>query len=608
MTIEDLIELKESENKVEFKEAKGGNFSYNGGSRNSPPERRRCILGYITAFANEGGGYLVFGIHDKYPHIVVGTQQCLGATGKLEQDVYRDIRLRVEIRELFNESGLRVLVISIPPRPIGKVYKFEDVPLMRVGEELLPMSEQQYLKIIQEQEPDFSEKICKGLEFEDLDARAIKKLKEAYSKKQDNSQFISLSDKQALSDLDLLRGSSITFAALILVGKAEAIKKFLPQSVINLEYRNSLTQINFDNRQIFNEPYFLTIETLWDTINQRNGKVPIQQGPFIFDIPFFNKEVIREAINNAIAHRDYHKNSETVIKQFPNEMHVINAGGFPPGVTLQNLLTVNSTPRNRLLSDVMAKTGIVERSGQGIDKIYYQSLSEAKPEPDYSRTDDHQVELRLSAIVQDKAFALFIHQIQQNRKEGEKLSVLEIITLNCIRKGINYKKLDSATIKKLENEGLLERVGRTNSQRIILGKEYFIFTGNESEYSTQKPIDHTQIVIIILEHVREFGKGKMKDFEHLLRNFLTRAQVKYVIAKMVEEGLLDRTGDRKSTEYIPGEKMKKNTKILDRALELGLKEMERLGEISDIERSKSFLPESNKNDEIDSGNSSKPIR
>lgn len=581
MTLAELIKLKETENKVEFKEAKGGNFSYNSGSRVAPQERRRCILGYVTAFANEGGGHLVLGMHDKHPHLVVGSTQCTGATGKLEQDIYRDTRIRITTEELLDEKGLRVLVISIPSRPIGKVYKFEDVPLMRVGEELLPMSDEQYLKIISEQEPDFSEKICDGLAFYDLDPVAILKLKEAYSKKQDNPQFISLSNEQALSDLSLIKGNQVTYSALILVGKEEAIKKYLPQSTINLEYRNTLTQINFDNRIIFTGPYFISIDKLWDAINQRNGRVPVQQGLFIFDIPFFNKEVIREAVNNAVAHRDYRKSSEVVIKQFPTEMHVVNPGGFPLGVTIQNLLTVNSTPRNRLLSDVLAKTGVVERSGQGVDKIFYQSISEAKPEPDYSKSDDFQVELRLSGIVEDKAFALFIRQNQQSRKDDDKLSVQEIITLNRIRKGADKATLDATVLKKLEKENLVERVGKTNSQKIILSKEYFVFTGRQSEYSDGKPIDTLQIGMIIMKHIQEFGKGKMKEFEQLLAKFLTRSQVRYAVGKMVEEGMLDVRGEGKSTEYIAGKKMEEGMKIFQRAMELGIKEMQRLGELPD---------------------------
>lgn len=582
MTIQELIKLKETENKVEFKEAKGGNFSFNGGNRVSPQERRRCIIGYVTAFANEGGGHLVLGIHDAFPHKVVGTTQCSNATGKLEQDIYRETKIRITVTELFDENKKRVLVISIPSRPAGKVYKFEDVALMRVGEELLPMSEEQYLKIIQEQEPDFSEKFCDGLFFDDLDSNAILKLKEAYSKKQDNPQFLTLTNEQALQDLSLVHQNKITYAALILVGKETAIKKIIPQAAINLEYRNTLTQINFDNRQIFSEPYFLSIEKLWDAINQRNGKVPVQQGPFIFDIPFFNKEVIREAVNNAVAHRDYRKSSEVVIKQFPNELHITNPGGFPFGVNLQNLLTVNSTPRNRLLSDVLAKTGVVERSGQGIDKIFYQSISEAKPEPDYTKSDDFQVELRLSGIVEDKAFALFIRQIQTNRKDDEKLSVQEIISLNRIRKGENKNDLNATILKKMEKEGLIERVGKTNSQKIILSKEYFVFTGKQGEYTAEKPVDAYHIGMMVMNHINEFGKGKMGEFETLLSKFMTRAQIKYTVTKLVEQGMLDKKGEGRGTEYFAGEKMKEGQKIFQRAVELGFEEMKKRGELPNV--------------------------
>ena len=59
ITIEKLKKLKESEDKVEFKKGEGGNISYDGGSKPKPTDRRRCILGYVTALCNEGGGYLV---------------------------------------------------------------------------------------------------------------------------------------------------------------------------------------------------------------------------------------------------------------------------------------------------------------------------------------------------------------------------------------------------------------------------------------------------------------------------------------------------------------------------------------------------------------------
>ena len=182
-TIQQLQQMRESEDRVEFKAGEGGNVSYDGRGKTNPKDRRRCILGYVIALCNEGGGRLVIGMHDNYPHRVTGTRQAHNAIGQLESDIYRDTTIRPEIYELYDEENRRVLVIEVPSRPIGKVFKFEDVPLMRVGEELKPMSDAMYLKILQESEPDFSEKICEGLSLEDLDEEAIRVMKQGYAQR-----------------------------------------------------------------------------------------------------------------------------------------------------------------------------------------------------------------------------------------------------------------------------------------------------------------------------------------------------------------------------------------------------------------------------------------
>lgn len=580
MTITELKQLKEAENKVEFKEAKGGSYSFNGGGKTDPKERRKCIIGYVVAFANEGGGFLVFGVHDKYPHSIVGTNQCLGAIGKLEQDIYREKQIRVEVSEL-HEGSNRVLIIKIPGRPAGKVYKFEDVPLMRVGEELLPMSDEQYLKIIQEQEPDFSEKTCEGLTISDLDENAILKMKEAYAEKQKNSIFVTQSNEQCLSDLHLTRDGKLTYAALILLGKEEVIRRLLPQAAIFLEYRNDIGQITFDDRKLYYQPYFLAIEKVWDNINLRNGKVPVQEGPYIFDIPYFNQEVIREAVNNAVAHRDYRRSSEVLIKLFPQAMNVISPGGFPIGVTLKNLLTVSSTPRNRLLAEVLAKTGIVERSGQGIDKIFYQSIAEAKGIPDYTHSDDFQVELRLSAIVKDKAFALFIKQLQKDRKDKEKFSVKEILALEAVREGKDKSELEKTIVDKLVAEGLLEKYGKTSNQKVCLSKAYYSFTNKEADYTKNIPIDEGYVVMKINQYLSVWKTAKMGKFVELFEGQLSRDQVKFFIYKLADpiSGFLEFTGVGSGREYFISKKAVSGGKLIQRAIEIGLEEMKKSGEL-----------------------------
>jgi len=577
MTIEELVKLRETEDKVEFKEAKQGNYSYNGGNKLQPKDRRKCILGYVVAFANECGGKIIFGMDDNIPHKVVGSIQSKNNEGLLEENIYRDLKIRITTEILFDKENKRVLIIYVPSRPVGKVLKFEDVALMRVGEELLPMSDELYRKIINETEPDYSSNICNDLKIEDLNLSAIDKMRDAYSRKQNNKNFLTLSVEQVLIDLELMVDRKLTYAALILVGKESAIKKYLPQTSISLEYRNEESTIRFDKRDLFCEAFYLMIEKLWNAINIRNGKVPIQEGPYIFDIPFFNEEVIRESLHNAITHRNYKQNGEILIKQYPNNLIISNPGGFPIGVNLKNLLTVNSTPRNRLLCEVLLKTGIVEKSGQGVDKIIYQSLKEAKETPDYCDSDDYQVTLKLSSVVKDRAFALFLKHVQKEQKV--KLSVKEIIELEKIRSGKTREQLEDSIVEILHTKGLIEKVGKSKRVKYILSKEYYKFTGQTGKYTSQIEVNEFSVLLEIREHLNKFSKSKIGDFVDIFNNRLTRSQVRYLVSKFIEQEYLTMTGTGYNTTYSLGSKSYEQDKIVSRALELGLKEMEKLGEL-----------------------------
>lgn len=581
-SIEQLKYCKESEDKVEFKKGEHGNVAYDGGSRLKPSERRRCILGYVTALCNEKGGSLVIGMEDKYPHKVVGTRQNENSTGELEANIYRDTGIRPKIYELYEDEAEkkgRVLVIDVPPRPAGTVFKFEDVPLMRVGEELKPMSDEVYLNIIQENEPDFSQQICRDATLDDLDPDALSVLKEKYAKKQNNPIFLTLSNRQILSDLQLITDEGVTNAAVILLGKEDFIKRVYPQASVMLEYRHSESQITFDNRISYSQPFFIMIDRLWHDIDLRNGKFQIKEGPYIFDVPYFNEEVIRESINNAITHRDYTRHSETVIKQYPQKLIVTNAGGFPHGVTIDNILTVPSTPRNRLLADVLSRTGIVERSGQGVDKIFYRTLSEGKEAPDYSGSDAFNVELILSAIIQDKAFALFIESVQQNLAEDNKLSVFEIVVLDKIRRNEKTTALDKAVIKQLMDRNLIEKRGKTNGIHYILCRSYYEFTGNTAEYSKKSDWNTSQVTSIIIPFLTKYNKAKMGDFVKLLDGHLTRRQVRVYIQHMVDQNILTASGKGYGTYYEISNNYKRNSVLIDKAFILGIEELKKRGEL-----------------------------
>ena len=581
LTIERLKKLKESEDKVEFKKAEQGNFAYDGGSRVKPSDRRKCILGYVTALCNEGGGYLVLGMEDTFPHKVIGTKQCEGQLGELESNIYRDTQIRPVIYDLYedetNKTG-RVLVIEIPPRPVGKLFRFEDVALMRVGEELKPMSDEMMFSILQEHEPDFSADICDSITIDDLDVEAIRILKQKYATKQKNPDFLTLPDTQVLSDLNLIKDGKVTNAALILVGKQEVLNNRLPQASVILEFRKSESLVPYTNRQVYGQPFYKMIDLLWHDIDLRNDKIDVNENSYIFNIPYFNEEVIRESINNAIAHRDYRRTSETVIKQYPQKMIIMNTGGFPLGVTIENLLRVQSTPRNRLLADVLAKTGIVERSGQGIDKIYKNTLSEGKDEPDYSHSDPFRVELHLSAVIKDKAFAMFLDSEQRDLSEEERLSVFEVMALNHIREG-RSNEVEKEMLKALQERGLIEKRGKTRGTYYILSKSYYEFCGKEGEYSKREDWNATQALPVVMAHFNTFKTAKMKDFVSILDSHMSRKQVRNIINLFVERGFLSKEGTGSGTIYYVSENYIKNSELMSKALVIGIEELKKRGEI-----------------------------
>lgn len=542
MTITELAKLKESEDRVEFKAATH-NFSYAGSEHKDQQERRRCFLGYVVAFANEGGGSLVLGMTDNEPHDVVGTDFAQGEVGALEDATYSRLGIRVRMEELY-ENDLRVLVAHIPTRPVGKMMKFEGVPLMRVGESLRNMSDEEMFAILSEQEPDFSAKVCEGISIADLDEAAIKKMKESYVRKQKNPSFLQLSTEQVLTDLKLVENGKLNYAALVLLAKEEVIHATLPQSKTIWEFRNSEAQIHHDSREVVDEPLFIAIDSIWKLINQPtlNRKYPIQSGAYIFDLYDFNEEVIREAVLNAIAHRDYTITSEVVVKQYPNKITITNPGGFPKGVTIENILTVSSTPRSRLMTEILEKTGLVERSGQGVDKIFSITLSEGKAEPDYKNSDMFQVSLTLRTEIMDKAFHVFISQYQNSEKEP-KLGVEQIITLCKIRNGI-FQNLKPEIVSQLEKSGLIERIsGHTN--RYTLSKEYHALVNDGLKIGKRYLVKEIELLLLALQ-----GNAlKIGDLEDFLKDSLSRNQINYLKMKLLEDDVLKVEGKIKGARY-----------------------------------------------------------
>ena len=541
-TIEELQKLSEREDHVEFKKAEH-NYPFAGGQKNDPRDRRHCVLGYVVALANERGGRLVLGMADARPHEVVGSDFAENETGNLEDEIYKRLYIRVRTEELYDDKQSRVLVINVPSRPVGKALRFEGVPLMRVGESLREMDDAEYFSIISEQDPDFSSRVCEGLTINDLDTEAIENMRKLIADKQKRADANTIPLKQLLKDLLLINDDgNLKYAALLLLGKSEAINRYLPQANVVIEYRNNQSQVRYSARQEYRLPLFTAIEKIWEYIDQPacNPLLHINDLPRILDCPAFNKETIREALINAMIHRSLQMGADIFIHLYPNMVEISNPGGFPYGVNLGNILTVNSSPRCRLMAEVIEKTGLIERSGQGVDIMFTNCIKEGKPLPDYSYSDDYQVDLRFYGEIPDDAFYLFAQDICHQQELESKLNTFDWLTLHYIWKGkadAGYKE----SYPKLLEMGLITEDSYFG---YVLSARYLQFKSYVKTVAQRYDLNHIQTVYYV---IRRNGHASMSDFVDAFDGILTRKQVRNLIEVLCKTPLIASHGNARAT-------------------------------------------------------------
>ena len=543
-TLAELVHLREREDHIEFKRAQH-NYPFAGGQKSDPKDRRHCVLGYVVALANERGGRLVLGMEDAYPHKVVGSDFATNETGNLEEEIYKRLHIRVRTEELYDEHSNRVLVINVPSRPIGKALRFEGVPLMRVGESLREMDDAEYFSIISEQDPDFSSRVCDGLSIEDLDDNAIEVMRQLISDKRKRNDAMSVPLEHLLRDLQLINADSkLNYAALLLLGKESAISQHLPQANIVIEYRISQSQIRYSARQEYRLPLFIAIDKVWDYINQpaSNPLLHVDDLPRILDCPAFNREVVREALINAMIHRSLQMTGDILIKIYPDMLEISNPGGFPYGVNLDNVLTVNSSPRNRLMAEVVEKTGLIERSGQGVDIMFSNCVMEGKPLPDYSNSDDYQVDLRLYGEIPDDAFFLFVRSIVNNKEAFGKMNSFDWIALHYVWARDTESAEKSSLDKLLKNGYIVEDA----YFRYTLGPQYILFKPNVRNATNSIDLNH---ILRVYNVISRNGKAAINELVTAFNGILSTKQVRNLIQAMLNATLLKQQGKARATTY-----------------------------------------------------------
>ena len=221
--IQGLMNAMEGEN-LEFKEARQS-YQFD------------KLLKYCAALANEGGGKLILGVSDQRPRRIIGTR-AFTQPERTRAGLIEKLRLRVDV-DVLRPSEERVLVFTVPPRPVGVPIQADGIYWIRRGDSLVPMKEGQLREIFNEVGHDFSADSCQGATLDDLDLKAVEDFRKRWIEKSGNTALGRLNWKQLLHDAEAVVDGNVTYAALILFGTRQALGRHLAQAEVVFEYRSS---------------------------------------------------------------------------------------------------------------------------------------------------------------------------------------------------------------------------------------------------------------------------------------------------------------------------------------------------------------------------------
>jgi len=510
---------------LEFKEAKQ-NFHF------------EKLVKYCAAMANEGGGKMILGVTDRPPRRVVGSQ-AFEQIERTKAGLIERLRLRVDVDETQHPDG-RVLVFQIPSRPIGMPIAIEGAYWMRGGEDLVPMTPDQLKRIFDESGPDFSAEICPGATLEDMDPVAIEQFRQRWLRKSGNQALAGMPVRHLLADAELIDEESLTYAALVLLGTHRALGRYLAQAEVIFEYRSTEAAGPASQRIEYRHGFLAWYDKLWETINLRNDLQHFQDGLFMLDISTFSEASTREALLNAVGHRDYRNHGSVIIRQYPRRLEIVSPGGFPPGISVENIIDRQS-PRNRRLVDSFARCGLVERAGQGFNRIYEETIRQGKPLPDFTHTDSHQVSLTLHGELQDPLFLQFLERVGRDR--ATVFSTHELLVLDLVRREWPLPAKLRLALLALAEEGIVESIGRGRGVRYLLSRRYYRFAGKSGVFTRKQGLDRETNRQLLLKHIRESGSegAPLKDLRQVL-HFLSETQLKYLLKGLKSEGKIEIRG------------------------------------------------------------------
>lgn len=507
--LDELRALPKETEWVEFKEAKN-TFHFNE------------IGQYFSALSNEANlknkecGWLIFGIEHKSKKII-GTSFRLNKADldSLKFEIAEKTTNRItfiEIYELNPHEG-RVLMFQIPPAPKGIPIAWDGHYYGRDGESSVPLNLQEIEQIRnQGQQYDWSIQICESASINDLDAAAITKAREKYKEKfpLKSADVDRWDDITFLNKAKVAIQGKITRAAIILLGKDES-EHFLSPSVARISWILKDENNVEKDYEHFGPPFLLNIDAVYAKIRNLKYRYLLDNTLFPTEVTKYEPYVIREALNNCIAHQDYELCGRITVVEEPDDLLFTNLGSFLPE-SVEKIIEQDSPQeyyRNAFLAQAMVNLNLIDTQGGGIKKMFSLQMSRYFPLPDYDLSDPGKVRVRIiGKVIDEKYTRLLIRKVD--------LDLKTIILIDRVQKKANISKEDASRLKKTK---LIE--GRYPN--LYVAAPIASATDNRAEYIRNRPFDDEHYKKLVIAFIKKYGFANRSDIDKLLMDKLSDA-------------------------------------------------------------------------------------
>lgn len=532
--------------------------------RSKLPDRE--LIEALVCLANAEGGELWLGVEDDgIPSgLHAEHRQLEGLAGMVAARTSPSLNVQAEAVEL---DGVTVARIQVP-KAQGEVATTGGVYLRRrlkhdgTPECVAMLPHERSSRASSFSLLDVSAQPVAGATLADLDPLERERLRQAVQQYGGDRVLLELDD-EALDGALLLTarqadGSRVpTLTGLLLVGRETSLRQLVPTHEFAFQVL-AQQAVRFNEFRRF--PLLKALDWLETNFRPYNPEEELQVGLFRVPVPKVDLGAFREAVANALVHRDYHGRGAVHVRLEDDALVVSNPGGLVDGVTLANLLVTEPRPRNPALADAMKRIGVVERSGRGVDKIFRGMLKFGRPAPDYSYTTAQSVVLRLPTAEADLDFRRLV--VEHERATNAELPIDSLIALAALRESKRVtadelavqiqRDIASAkrTLEALTEAGLVEAHGSTRGRSYTLSASLYQAVGDKAAYTRQAgftPIQHEQMV---LSFARQHGSIRRAEVMELCR--LSAEQSKILLTKLRDENRLTLQGEKRGSHYVLG--------------------------------------------------------